>query len=188
MDQQLFAELYDAHAQAVYAHVVRMTSDRAGADDIVSLTFLEAWRLRGKLDEVTSHRAWLLGVAGNVIRNTRRAARRHSEALTRLPLPDAVPDPADRVVSRITDTAEAAAALAALDQLRRADREVIVLSVWSGLSHGEVAKACGVSESTVRSRLSRARSRLRKLTTANLAEDPAAGRAATPRTAREGHL
>ncbi|MFD3700415.1 RNA polymerase sigma factor [Streptomyces sp. NPDC058646] len=188
MEQQLFAEIYEAHAQAVYAHAVRMTSDRSGAEDIVSLTFLEAWRLRATLDDVTRHRAWLLGVATNVIRNTRRAARRHREALTRLPVPDAVPDPADGVVSRMTDTAEAEAALAALGRLRRSDREAIVLAVWSGLSHGEVAKACGISEATVRSRLSRARSRLRRLTTADLDAEPAAGRASTSRIAREGHL
>ncbi|MEU9373480.1 sigma-70 family RNA polymerase sigma factor [Streptomyces sp. NPDC048255] len=188
MDQQLFAEIYDAHAQAVYAHAVRMTSDRAGAEDIVSLTFLEAWRLRETLDGVTSHRAWLLGVAGNVIRNTRRAARRHSDAMARLPRSEVIPDPADAVVSRIADTARASAALAALDQLRRADREVIVLSVWAGLSHAEVAEACGTKEATVRSRLSRARSRLRKLTTAELAAEPAEGRASVSRTAREGNL
>lgn len=187
MDQHLFAEIYDAHARAVYAHAVRMTSDRAGAEDIVSLTFLEAWRLRETLDAVTSHRAWLLGVATNVMRNTRRAARRHSEAMTRLPRSEAVPDPADAVVSRIADTATAAAALAALDQLRRADREVIVLSVWAGLSHAEVAEACGTKEATVRSRLSRARRRLRTLTTASLAAEPAEGRASTSRTAREGN-
>ncbi|MCX4692592.1 RNA polymerase sigma factor [Streptomyces sp. NBC_01408] len=188
MDQQLFADIYDAHARAVYAHAVRMTSDRAGAEDIVSLTFLEAWRLGETLDGVTHHRAWLLGVATNVLRNTRRAARRHSEAMARLPRSDVIPDPADAVVSRITDTARAAAALAALGRLRRADREVIVLSVWSGLSHAEVAEACGVTEATVRSRLSRARSRLRKLTTADLAAEPAAGHASASRTAREGHL
>ncbi|WP_405789661.1 hypothetical protein OG753_21275 [Streptomyces sp. NBC_00029] len=63
MEQQLFAEIYDAHGHAVYAHVVRMTSDRSGAEDIASLTFLEAWRLRATLGGVTNHRAWLLGVA-----------------------------------------------------------------------------------------------------------------------------
>ncbi|MFD3329787.1 RNA polymerase sigma factor [Streptomyces sp. NPDC058701] len=188
MDQQLFADLYDAHAQAVYAHAVRMTSDPTGAEDIVSLTFLEAWRLRETLDGVASHRAWLLGVATNVLRNTRRTARRHREAMTRLPRPEVVPDLADAVVSRIGDRARADAALAALHRLRRADREVIVLSVWSGLSHEEVAAACGVTEGTARSRLFRARSRLRKLTIAHLASAPAHGRGPASRTAREGHL
>ncbi|MCX5192491.1 RNA polymerase sigma factor [Streptomyces sp. NBC_00249] len=194
MDHQLFADLYDAHARAVYAHAFRMTADRAGAEDVVSLTFLEAWRLRGTLDTVTSHRGWLLGIATNVMRNTRRTARRHRVAMSRLPPPAAVPDPADAVVSRITDTARAAAALAVLDRLRRADREAILLHVWSGLSHDEVARACGVPVGTVRSRLSRARARLRELTAARLAEarrspeGPAPTPAPAPRTARKGTL
>ncbi|WP_308120244.1 RNA polymerase sigma factor [Streptomyces bambusae] len=164
MDHQLFADLYDAHARAVYAYAVRMTADRAGAEDIVSLTFLEAWRLRDTLGTVTGQRAWLFGVATNVIRNSRRAARRHRSAMARLPPPDTAPDVADAVVSRIADTTQARAALAALGRLRRTDREVLLLCVWSGLSHDEVAQACGVTVGTVRSRLSRARARLRKLT------------------------
>lgn len=182
MDHQLFADIYDAHARAVYAHALRMTGDRAGAEDIVSLTFLEAWRLRESLDQVENQRAWLFGVATNVIRNTRRAARRHRDAMRRLPPPDTVPDVADAVVSRITDSTRAAAALAALRRLRRTDREVLLLYVWSGLTHEEVARACGAPVGTVRSRLSRARARLYRLTDAHLAEPPAA------RTAREGTL
>ncbi|MFF3014871.1 RNA polymerase sigma factor [Streptomyces sp. NPDC057939] len=188
MDHQLFAELYDAHAGTVYAHAVRMTADRTGAEDIVSLTFLEAWRLRDTFDGVTHHRAWLLGIATNVIRNTRRTARRHRDAMARLPPADAVPDLADAVVSRITDSARAAATLTALDRLRRTDREALLLHVWSGLSHEEVARACGVPVGTVRSRLSRARTRLRKLAAVHLTGPPTARDAPAPRTAREGNL
>ncbi|MEU3313807.1 RNA polymerase sigma factor [Streptomyces sp. NPDC006662] len=188
MDHQLFAEIYDAHARAVYAHAVRMTADRAGADDIVSLTFLEAWRLRDSFDDVTSHRAWLFGIATNVIRNTRRTARRHSEAIARLPPPPTVPDVADAVVSRISDAAQASAALAVLGRLRRADREILLLHVWTGLSHAEVAEACGTSVGTVRSRLSRARTRLRRLTADYLAEPPTIRRTVESTTTREGNL
>ncbi|MFJ9939184.1 RNA polymerase sigma factor [Streptomyces erythrochromogenes] len=165
-----------------------MTGDSAGAEDIVSLVFLEAWRLRGTFDSVTSHRAWLFGITTNVIRNTRRAARRHRDAIARLPPSAVVPDLAEAVVSRMVDAAEAAAALAVLNRLRRADREVLLLHVWSGLSHDEVAQACGVPVGTVRSRLSRARARLRKLAAAYLAESPASRRAPASPIAREGNL
>ncbi|MFJ6480622.1 MULTISPECIES: RNA polymerase sigma factor [unclassified Streptomyces] len=190
MDHQLFAEIYDAHARSVYAYAARMTGDRAEAEDIVSLTFLEAWRLREALEGVTSHRAWLFGIATNVLRNTRRAARRHGDAIARLPPPDTVPDLAEAVVSRIADAAEAAAALAVLSRLRRTDREALLLSVWSGLSHDEVAQACGVPVGTVRSRLSRARARarLRKLTAAYLEAAPASRCAPASSVARKGNL
>ncbi|MDJ0383509.1 RNA polymerase sigma factor [Streptomyces sp. G-G2] len=188
MDHQLFAKIYEAHARAVYAHAVRMTGDFAGAEDIVSLTFLEAWRLRDTLEGVISQRAWLFGVATNVMRNSRRAARRHSRAIARLPPPGIVPDLADAVVSRIADTAQAAAALAALKRLRSVDREVLLLCVWSGLSQEEVAQVCSVPVGTVRSRLSRARGRLRKLAAAHLPEPAAPRRTPATRTAREGDL
>ncbi|MBB1253196.1 RNA polymerase sigma factor [Streptomyces sp. OF3] len=184
MDHQLFAEIYEAHADAVYAHAVRMTADRAGAEDVVSLTFLEAWRLRATLDGVDSRRAWLFGVATNVIRNTRRAARRHREAMGRLPPPEYEPDLADAVVDRLGGDGRAAAALAALGRLSRADREVILLYAWSGLSHAEVAQACGVPVGTVRSRLSRARARLRRTSGVEADGPRRPGRAPRPRAAR----
>ncbi|MET8509910.1 sigma-70 region 4 domain-containing protein [Streptomyces sp. NPDC004787] len=65
-----------------------------------------------------------------------------------------------------------AAAKAALEQLRPAEREVFALCVWSGLEHAAVAEALGVPVGTVRSRLSRARSRLRQLTRQELAQIP----------------
>lgn len=103
-----------------------------------------------------------------------------------------MPDVADAAVSRIADATHAAAALAVLHRLRRTDREVLLLYVWSGLGHEEVARACGVAVGTVRWRLSRARARLHKLTEAHLAEPPAPGdapaRHPAPRATREGTL
>lgn len=87
-DPDAFRQLFDEHAPVVHRHAVRMTGNWVMADDIVSLTFLEAWRLRERVfpgDD--SLRPWLLGIATNVTRNTARAARRHQAALTRVPPP-----------------------------------------------------------------------------------------------------
>ncbi|GLF96696.1 RNA polymerase sigma factor [Streptomyces yaizuensis] len=163
-DPSVFRELFAAHAPLVYRHAVRTTGDRSLAEDVVSLTFLEAWRLRHRLrDEGDGPRPWLMGIAVNVLRNTTRAARRHRAALARIPLRDTVPDFADEIVGRLTDTARLAAAQRALGRLRRADREVFTLCVWSGLEYTEAAAALGIPVGTVRSRLSRARTRLRAL-------------------------
>ncbi len=219
-DPEAFSALFREHAQAVYGHAARLTADRNTAEDVVSLTFLEAWRLRGKLlsdAELAgggteggeggpeggggglggggggpggsggeadgegggdgSLRAWLFGIATNVLRNTRRAARRHSAALARLPERHAeretVPDFADALVGRMEDADRLAAAHAALATLRRREREVFALCVWSGLSYAAAAEALGVPVSTVRSRLARARQRLRGLAEAELARRPA---------------
>ena len=63
--------------RAVYNHGFRLTGEWGAAEDVVSLTFLEAWRIRRRVDlEGGSLRPWLLGIATNVTRNLRRAARR----------------------------------------------------------------------------------------------------------------
>ncbi|MBI0296404.1 RNA polymerase sigma factor [Streptomyces sp. PRKS01-29] len=169
-DPGAFGQLFDEYASVIYRHAVRLTGDWVMADDIVSLTFLEAWRLRERLlpgDD--SLRPWLLGIATNVTRNTTRAARRHRTALAKLPPPDPVPDFAEEVTQRLADTEELAAAQKALRTMRRGEREVFTLCVWEGLDAATVAETLGVAASTVRARLSRARKRLRKLTELELA-------------------
>lgn len=176
-DPVAFGRIFDEHARVVYRHAVRWTGDWAAAEDVVSLTFLEAWRLRRKLfpgDE--SLLPWLLGIATNVLRNTSRAARRHQAALKRLPPRGSEADFAEELVSRLADTERLAAARAALQRLSGPEREVFALCVWSGLEHAAVAEALGIPVGTVRSRLSRARSRLRQLTDQELA--PELGRGA----------
>jgi len=162
-DHDAFGELFDAYARSVYNHAFRLTGDWAQAEDIVSLTFLDAWRLRGKVDEEGgSLRPWLLGIATNVTRNTRRAARRHAAAVSRLPRDEVERDFADEVAARLDDKAELALVRTALATLRRAEREVLALCVWSGLDYRAAAEALGVPVGTVRSRLSRARAKLAK--------------------------
>jgi RNA polymerase sigma-70 factor (ECF subfamily) len=163
-DPDAFAELFDDFARPVYNHAFRLTGDWAAAEDVVSLTFLEAWRLRGRVDpDGGSLRPWLLGIATNVVRNLRRAARRHEAALARLPPDEAIPDFAEEVAGRLDDVAALVAVRAALAALRRPEREVVALCVWAGLGYAEAAEALGVPVGTVRSRLSRARGKLTKL-------------------------
>ena len=179
-DPDAFRELFDAYARSVYNHAYRLMGDWSAAEDVVSLTYLEAWRLRDRVeggDEAGSLRPWLLGIATNVGLNFRRAARRHADALTRLPRAEVVPDPADEVAARLDGRDQIARTVAALACLRASDREVLALA-WSGLDHAEIAQALGVAEGTVRSRLSRARRRLARLA--------ASGRTEGGRTAASG--
>ncbi|WP_372343616.1 RNA polymerase sigma factor [Streptomyces sp. KL116D] len=168
-DAGAFAELFDAYARSVHNHAFRLTGDWSVAEDVVSLTFLEAWRLRGRTDpDGGSLRPWLLGIATNVTRNTRRTARRHAAALSRIPPPEPVRDIADDVAGRLDDAAYLHAVRTAVHRLRRAEREVLALCVWGGLDYAAAAEALGIPVGTVRSRLSRARARL----TAELAAGP----------------
>ncbi len=178
-----FRELFDEHARAVYNHAFRLTGNWSTAEDVVSLTFLEAWRLRDRVDrdaDGQSLRPWLLGIATNIARNVRRAAQRYDGALSRLPKAGVMPDFADEVVTRIGDRERLALVRAALAALRKPEREVLALCVWSGLDYAEAAEALGVPVGTVRSRLFRARKKLNKLVTAGKLQAPERNREPRP--------
>jgi RNA polymerase sigma-70 factor (ECF subfamily) len=168
--------LFDECGRAVYNLAFRMTGNWSAAEEVVSLTFLEAWRLRGTVEQAGGPlRPWLLGIAVNVTRNAARASRRHQAAMARLPPAPVVPDFADDLAGRMDDAARLRAIRSAMARLRRGEREVLALCVWSGLDYAAAAQALGVPVGTVRSRLSRARARLAKLAAADQAGAHPAG-------------
>ncbi|WP_261558227.1 RNA polymerase sigma factor [Frankia tisae] len=166
-DGTAFGRLFRAHAGAVHSYCFHRLGSWGEAEDATSVVFLEAWRRRSDAVVVSgSLRSWLLGVATNVMRNQRRAARRYDAALYRLPPTRAEPDHADDVVSRLDDERRMRAVLAELAVLDRGMREAVVLVAMEGLTYAEAAVALGIPVGTVRSRLARARDRLKKVRTA----------------------
>ena len=156
--------LWDAHARTIHRFCFRRTADAALADDLTSIVFLEAWRRRrdlsGSADELLP---WLYGVATNVLRNQRRSQRRHHAALTRLPPELEEPDFAEAATDRLDDEAAMRAVLARLSKLSSIEQEVLSLCIWEGLTSQAAAVVLGVPETTVRTRLRRAREHLRLL-------------------------
>jgi len=163
-DADAFGQVFDVCARSVYNHAFRLTGDWSAAEDVMAMTFLEAWRGRARLvPDGGSLRPWLLGIATNLARGQRRSARRERSALARLAAPDESPDFADDLIGRLDDATRLAALHQALTSLRRDEFEVLALCVWSGLSYSETAEALGIPVGTVRSRLSRARAKLAQL-------------------------
>ncbi|WP_326549371.1 RNA polymerase sigma factor [Micromonospora sp. NBC_01813] len=164
-----FGELFDRYAKTVYNHAFRLTADWASAEDVMSTTFLQAWRLRARIDaDGGSLRAWLLGIATNVARNAQRSNRRYRAAVCAYATAEAagggsVADHADDVGRRLDDDRRLGQVLGALATLRRPEREVVTLCLWEELDYATAAAALGVPIGTVRSRLSRARRKLRDL-------------------------
>lgn len=160
-DPDALGLLFDRHADAVFSFCRQYYSEQ-DASDATSIVFLEVWRKRQSLriDSETA-RPLLLGIAKNAARNLRRAARRYEQLLARIPHPDTAPDPSD-VVEDVEWRAQAGAAvLQALARLSERDRQVIQLCVVSEMSHAEAAAVLHVPIGTVKSRLSRAKARLR---------------------------
>lgn len=179
-DRAAFVELYDQNARAVYSHGLRLTGNWSEAEEVMSETFLGAWRTRESLDpEGGSLTPWLLGIATHKAHNANRGLRRRLAFLARSPEPRSVEDFADETAGRIDDARRLASVHDALRQLSRPDREVIALCVGAGLDYQQAAEALGIPVGTVRSRLSRARARL-----ARYSAGPAPGRSAEPRGCR----
>jgi RNA polymerase sigma factor (sigma-70 family) len=163
-DSAAFTQLYDDLAAELLRYLWRRCGDRAQAEDLVSVVFLEAWRRRSTLRPGAPARPWLYGIATNVLRNHRRALRRHRAALERIAAV-AGPSTAPGADEQAALQRRLAEALGALRALPRREQDVVALCVWSQLSYEEAAGALGVPVGTVRSRLSRARRRLGDLTT-----------------------
>ena len=157
-----FEALYAAEGRRVLAYALRRTDQAADAADVLAEVFLVAWR---RLDDVPpgpEARLWLYGVARGVMANHRRSRRRRERLGQRLAgvLTEHVgADPAELAELGGGDDV----VRSALAQLPPNDREVIQLSIWEELSAPEVAAVLGVPPATVRTRLHRARLRLRTL-------------------------
>ena len=160
-DREAFGELYERHAQAVFAFCARRSGDLALADDLTSVVFLEAWRRRRSVQLAgTSVLPWLLGTAHNVMRNQRRSLRRHRAALARLSVDGASPSGEDEAIARVDAQRALSAALREVDRLSHEQRDAVNLVLWGGLSYDDAACALGVPVGTVRSRIARARAAL----------------------------
>jgi RNA polymerase sigma factor (sigma-70 family) len=163
LDERTLGLLFERHAKAIYNYCFRRIGDWAAAEDLVSVVFLEAWRRRTTLRDPDKALPWLYGIATNVVRNRRRAQRRYAAALGRVPPAPPEPDFTADALARLDDERVVKAALAELATLPPAELDVFVLCAWLEVAYEDAAVALGIPVGTVRSRLSRARRRLREL-------------------------
>lgn len=162
-EREWFSGLYERQCQAVYNHCFRRCASWSLAEEMTAATFLTAWRRRASIPpDADGELPWLLAVANNVLRNTRRAQHRYAAALARLPGPPAVEDPAEVVQSRVDAERQMARLLPVLSLLPTRERVVIELCAGAGLTHTQAAAALGVPQGTVKSRLARGLARLRR--------------------------
>ena len=177
------ARLWDQHAQRIYRFCFRRTGDHELAEDLTSIVFLEAWRRRGKVVLASeAELPWLYGVAANVLRNQWRSQRRYRAALARLPRSSDEGDLAEEAVRRLDDQVRMSRLVKKLRSLPQIEQDVLSLCAWEDLTPKEAAVALGVPEVTVRTRLHRARKRLRALDEANGGAPPTG----VPRVEGEG--
>lgn len=168
-DDERFRALFDTHFRAVYAFALRRASTAEGAADVAAETFTVAWRRLEDIPDGEEARLWLYGVVRRVLSNAWRGERRRDLLVERLatvaderlapvsgPAGESGPFDADGGDVAASDVRDALAALA------DGDREVLVLSAWEELTPAEIATVLDLPPATVRTRLHRARARLRE--------------------------
>jgi RNA polymerase sigma-70 factor (ECF subfamily) len=152
-----FELLFEEHRRAVLGYALRRVDEPADAADALAATFLVAWR---RIDDVPKDEMalpWLLAVARRALANERRGARRRHALAERLgsELARQVPAPAMPVTGEVADLWRA------LATLPEEDREILLLAGWEELTPAQIAVVLDVRPVTARSRLHRARRRLR---------------------------
>ena len=169
-EPERFAVLFDRHAPHIHRYLARRAG-REVADDLVAETFLTAFAKRDRYDlGYSDARPWLYGIATNLVGQHRRDEARQYRIRQAAPAEPAVPGHADRVAADVTAQAVRAPLAAALAVLPDGDRDVLLLIAWEELTYQEVSRALGIPVGTVRSRLHRARARLRQLLASTAAQ------------------
>ena len=158
--RECFPEIFDSYAPSVLRFARRRLDDGDAAWDVVNDTFTTAWRHWDRRPPAGELLPWLYAIAGNAVRDQRRSAGRQSRLIARLSAAGTAgntADPADGIV---------------LGQ-SVADREVLRLVAWEGMTDARaIGLVLGLSPAAVRTRVHRARRRLRSLLTEPDASPP----------------
>jgi RNA polymerase sigma-70 factor (ECF subfamily) len=147
-----FARLVERHQQPLRAFLRRTCGDWAQADDLAQETFLAAWSRIGRLKTGASVRAWLCGIGYNKHLTAQRSAARGR-------VRDALYD-AERPAMATGDAADRMSLEAAMAELPADQRACVALCLAAEFSHAEAAEALGLPLGTVKSHVTRGRSRL----------------------------
>jgi RNA polymerase sigma factor (sigma-70 family) len=159
-----FAAVFDRHAASLHRFLARRV-EPADADSLVGDVFRIAFERRASFDpDYPSARPWLYGIATNLIARHRRSEARRLRAMAAL-ASRRIDGEHDVVGDRAAETVDADVSWSqlvdAIDELPDAERHTLLLYAWEELSYEDIAAALDVPVGTVRSRLNRARRRLR---------------------------
>ena len=159
LTQALFNEMVDAHGAALYRIAYRMVGDQHDAGELAKTRFRSAWNSRSRYRPELGERAWLVTILRRRVVDGWRKRRTRTISFDETVIDIGVPgdDPSAR---EFEDHVQAA-----LAQLPDQLRETLLLVVVGELTHQEVADMLAIPIGTVLSRVSRARTRLRKLLT-----------------------
>jgi RNA polymerase sigma factor (sigma-70 family) len=153
-----YTRLVNEHSRSICRYVMRRLSDRSSCEDVVSETFLIAWRRRDQLPSRDAELAWLYAIAFRVISNQRRSRDRRNRLTVRMALER---DGSDTAAT--ADSLEVESIMSVVRYLRNDERVLLEHVYWERLSYREIAVILGVSENAVGIRINRAKRNLKLL-------------------------
>ncbi|HVU46999.1 MAG TPA: RNA polymerase sigma factor [Terracidiphilus sp.] len=156
-DEAVLATLVDRYAGSLYRVAFSVLRNPADAEDAVQEAFLRVLRHRDTLDEVRDHRVWLIRIVWNIVLDRKRRAKTRPETDDVEELARVLPSTGLSAEQMAAAAQHHAHVLACVEQLPAKEREVLQLSAFEELSSVEIAAVLGITESSVRSRLFRAR-------------------------------
>lgn len=159
-DAEAFRQLVEAYQTPAYRLAARMCGPDS-AEDVTQEAFLAAWRALPEFRGDCRFSTWLYRLVSNAAIDCLRREKKHRDTgdVDDLELPDGGPSPQEQ--AERSDTRDAVRR--ALDRLSPEHRQVLLLRFMQELDYGEIARALDVSEGTVKSRINRAKSKLREV-------------------------
>ena len=155
--EETIEALVAQYATTLYRVAFSILRNASDAEDAVQEAFLRVLRHRDSLDEVRDHRVWLIRIVWNIVLDRKRRAKTRPETDDISELARVLPTNGLSAEQRAAAAQHHAHVLACVDRLPSKEREVMVLSAFEELSSVEIASVLGITESSVRSRLFRAR-------------------------------
>ncbi len=156
-EEQALAALVDGYATTLYRVAFSVLRNAADAEDAVQEAFLRVLRHRERLAEVRDRRVWLIRIVWNIVLDRKRRVKTRPETDDVSELARVLPAGGLGADERAMAVQHHAHVLRCVDQLPAKERQVLVLSAFEELSSVEIASVLGITESSVRSRLFRAR-------------------------------
>ena len=165
-DETAFANLIRKYKQQIHAYALQRIGDFHLAEDITQETFLRVHQNLKTLNDLTQFRRWLYAIVNNLCIAWHRKNRLQTQALEEIHVSETKTEVYSQyvVAEHAKTTAEAQRTLVEelLPKLKEGDKEVITLYDFEEMTSSEIGKHLGVSENTIKSRLHRARQRLKK--------------------------
>jgi RNA polymerase sigma-70 factor, ECF subfamily len=159
-DAAAWEPLVLAHQQAVFRLSYLLLGDSDDAEDVAQETFLRAWKYLRRFDATRPLRPWLLSIASNLASNRRRSAGRYVAALMRAFRDEPTSTTMEEKSSQYMQAHDL---WKAVQTLNLPDQQIVYLRYFLDLSVAETAEVLQVADGTVKSRLSRALEKLRKI-------------------------